>query len=410
MKEFLYMAVGRDGTKNGHIMADSEEVAKRQLTEQGLTVINLNIKRPLNFGIFSGTLEKIRKDLSENMTTSEKILFTTQLSSMIKAGLPLVDALSTFIDQQHNKGSAAIITSIIQDVESGIKLSEALAKFPKVFDKTYLAVVSAGEGSGTLDESLGYLAKLMRRENDLTTKVKSALIYPTVVITAMLAVVIFISVSIIPKIISFAESSGQKLPFYTMILVWAISFFTKYWWLVVMILVLFIIAAVLFAKSATGSRFVGIVTLKVPLLGLVISRYNQARFARVLGGFYLTGVDVVTSFDILAASLPSPLYKDACIRMKRRLTVGQSLGDAIAAEGELFPSIVNRLIKGAEKTGDLGNTLDKLAQYYEEELEGVLNNLLVMIEPILVFVLGFGVLGLALAVILPIYRITSSIR
>lgn len=410
MSEFDYRAVGRDGAKSGRIIAGTENEAQKLLSEQDLTVINLSVHRPVNFGIFSGTFEKIQTSLTEKMSGSEKILFTTQLASMIKAGLPLIDALSTFIDQQSDTGSSRIINKIIQDVQSGVKLSDALAKFPKIFDSTYLAVVRAGEGSGTLDDSLAYLAELMRRENELSGKVKSALIYPTVVVTAMVSVMVFISVSIIPKIITFAESSGQKLPFYTLMMVAMVSFITKYWWLVILILIMLVLAAIAFATSKAGAELIGRISLKIPVLGTVVARYNQARFARVLGGFYMYGVDVVTSFDILASSLPNPLYKEACLRIKKRLTLGQSLGDSISQEKTLFPSIMNRVIKGAEKTGDLGSTLDKLAKYYEDELGGVLNNLLALIEPVLVFILGFGVLGLALAVIVPIYKITSTLK
>lgn len=410
MAEFDYRAISKDGTKEGRINSSSEAEAQKYLTEQGLTVINLKVHRPMNIGVLSGTIEKIQKEFSENMSGSDKILFTTQLSSMIKAGLPLVEALTTFVDQQSNTGSAKIINRLIQDVQSGVKLSDSLAKFPKIFDSVYLAVVRSGEGSGTLDNSLEYLAQLMRRESELTGKVKSALIYPTIVLTAMVAVMIFISVSIIPKIITFAESSGAKLPFYTLLLVGMISFFTKFWWLVLIALTILVAGVVMYAKSDSGSRLIGRVSLKIPVLGLVVARYNQARFARVLGGFYTYGVDVVTSFDILAASLTNPLFKDACFRIKNRLVLGQSLADAVAIEKELFPSIMNRLIKGAEKTGDLGSTLDKLAHYYEDELRSVLNNLLALVEPVLVFILGFGVLGLALAVILPIYRVTSTLR
>jgi len=129
-----------------------------------------------------------------------------------------------------------------------------------------------------------------------------------------------------------------------------------------------------------------------------------------LAGFYNYGVNIVISFDILSASLGNPLYSDACVRIKDRLTLGTSLAEAIAVESDLFPSIMTKLIKGAEKTGVIGNTLDKLALYYEDELENILGNILTLIEPVMVFILGFGVLGLALAVILPIYKITSTLK
>ncbi len=348
--------------------------------------------------------------MNERLGTAEKILFTSQMSSMIKAGLPIMDALSTFVDQKGSSGMSRVIGKIILEIQAGRKLSETMSHFPKLFSPAYIAVVRSGESSGTLADSLGYLAMQLRRENDLTNKIRSALIYPIVVVTAMVAVMIFISVSIVPKILLFAQSSGQKLPGYTLALVNTVSFFTKYWYLMGLLSILMIASLIAFSRSQGGGRILGRLSLRIPVLGPLVIRYNLARFARVLGGFYIYGVEIVSSFDILAASLDNPLYRDACARINDHLTVGKSLADAIANEKELFPSIVNRLIRGAEKTGNLGVTLDKLAAYYEEELEVALRNLLSLIEPALIFILGFGVLGLALVVIVPIYKITSTLK
>ena len=410
MPEFEYKAVSRDGMKSGMIKAGDESEAQDRLLKLGLSVLSLRVHRPLRLGLIGAWFTKLDSSISERMSFSEKILFTSQLSSMIKAGLPLVDALETFIEQKSESGSGRIISKIILKIQTGIKFSQALAEYPKVFNPAYLAVVRAGENSGTLGESLTYLSAQLRRENDLGNKVKSALIYPAVVITAMVTVMIFISISVIPKILLFAQSSGQKLPGYTLALVAGVSFLTKYWYLVIMVLAVFFVLFSTYAKSHSGSRFIGGVVLRLPIIGILVLRYNQARFARVLGGFYAYGVDIISSFGILADSLDSPLFRDACLRINNRITSGQTLADSISLEGQLFPSIMIRLIKGAEKTGDLGGALDKLALYYEEELEVALRNILALIEPALVFFLGFGVLALALVVVVPIYKITSTIK
>lgn len=410
MPEFEYTGVSQDEYKSGRILADSEIEAQTILAEQGITVVSLNVKKLMRFGVFSSYISKVISGLQETMSVQERVLFTSQLSSMIKAGLPLIEALAAFVDEKSKVGSTMIIGKIMQDVQSGSKLSDSLARFPKIFNETYLAIVKAGENSGTLDDSLGYLAELLRRENAILTKVRSSLIYPAVVVSAMVSVMIFISVSIIPKIITFAESSGQTLPGYTVALVTIVSFFINYWYVVLILLVIAIFGFATFTQSAFGKRWLARTGLKLPVVGLIMARYNQARFARVLAGFYNYGVNIVTSFDILAASLDNPLYSDACLRIKERLILGTSLTDSIAEEKQLFPSIMTRLIRGAEKTGVIGTTLDKLARYYEEELENTLSNILTLIEPIMVFVLGFGVLGLAMAVILPIYKMTSTLK
>lgn len=410
MTEYLYTGVSKDEFKSGSIFASSELEAQTILFEQGLTVVSLNLKSSVRFGWISQYLAKVSENWTEKMSLQEKVLFTSQLSSMVKAGLPLVEALETFVDEKNNSGSTTIINKIMRDVQSGSKLSDALSRFPKIFDATYLAIVRAGESSGTVDNSLGYIADLMKREKVMIGKVRSALTYPVVVVTAMISVMLFIVITIIPKILSFAESSGQKLPGYTLALVSGVSAITNYWYIFVSLLLSLIFGLGYLAKTPAGSRYFGKLSLSLPIIGLVVARYNQARFARVLAGFYSYGVNIVTSFDILAASLSNPLYSDACLRMKDRLILGTSLANAVAAEKDLFPVIMSRLIDGAEKTGSIGDSLEKLAKYYEDELENVLGNILTLIEPIMVFALGLGVLGIAMVVILPIYKMTSSLK
>lgn len=410
MPEFEYRAVARDELKVGRLEADSELEANTVLTEQGMTVISLNQRRPFNLGVFTARFSKLETSLRETMSTSEKILFTSQLASMIKAGLPLVEALTAFTETGSNSGANRIINKIILRLQSGVKLSDALADFPHVFPPAYLAVIKAGENSGTLADSLNYLSGQLRREADLSNKVKSALIYPIVVIVAMIAVMVFISLSVVPKILLFAQSSGQRLPSYTLILINSVAFITNYWYLVVFLLFILALGLLIFARSRFGSLWLGRASLRLPIVGPLVARYNQARFARMLGGFYIYGVNIISSFDILAESLDNPVYRRACYRIKDRLVLGHSLADAIAAEKGIFPSIMIRLVKGAEKTGELGATLDKLDRFYEEELEVALRNVLALIEPLLIFVLGFGVLALALVVIVPIYQITSSLK
>ena len=410
MPEFDYQAVSHDEFKTGKITADSETAAQTVLVEQGLTPLSLERRRPLNLGLFTRYFSNFQTQIQEHLTPSEKVLFTGQLSSMIKAGLPLIDALSAFTDENRQTGPSRIVGQLILQLQSGVKFSSALSGYPKIFPNSYLAVVRAGEGSGTLAESLNYLAAQLRRENELGNKVKSALVYPTVVLSAMIAVMTFIGLFVVPKILTFAQNAGQPLPDYTLILINIINFVIGYWYLVLLILGALFTGFILFIRTDYGRHWFDQFSLRLPIIGLLAARYHQARFARVLGGFYLYGVDIISSFDILAQSLPNILYRDSCLRIKQRLTVGASLAQAISQETNLYPSIMIRLVRGAEKAGELGATLDKLAIYYEEELEVALRNVLTLIEPALVFVLGFGVLALALAVVVPIYTVTSALR
>ncbi len=267
MAEFEYKAVGKDEYKTVYLRAGAEIEAQTVLSEQGLTVVSLRQRSPLEIGVFSTWAARVDRSLNERMSVSEKILFTSQMASMIRAGLPIMDARSTFIDQKGNSGTARIVNKMILEIGQGVKFSEALAHFDRVFSQSYLAVVRSGEGSGTLADSLAYLASQLRRESDLSNKVMSALIYPIVVITAMIAVMAFISVSVIPKILLFAQSTGQKLPGYTLTIVNIVSFMTNYWYVVAVVVIVAIFLFGLFAASRVGSRFLGRLSLRLPIIG-----------------------------------------------------------------------------------------------------------------------------------------------
>ena len=409
MADFEYQLIINGELQSGVMKAKTLEEAREKLKASG-QVVDLKLKETMKVQLLTDLGIEIGKRWKEQLSTSDKILFTEQLAAMLKAGLPMVEALEAFVDEQKKKGISRVVEAVLVEVRGGVKLSESLSKFKSNFSQSYLAVVKSGEEAGTLAEGLGYLSKQLKQEYELAKKLKSAMIYPAVVLTAMVVVMVFIVVSVLPKIVTFAEGSGQKLPALTLFLVAFSGFATAYWWIILLGLVGLGMGLVVFSKSPWGSRQVSKVVLRAPLVGKLIRRYNQARFARLLGGFYSYGVSVTGSFEILAQSFENHVYKEACWRIKERLESGQTLAQALMEEKRLFSPIMGRLVRGAEKVGQLGETLDRLAEFYKEELETELKNLTVMIEPILVIMLGLGVLGIVMAVVVPIYKVTSSLN
>jgi type IV pilus assembly protein PilC len=298
----------------------------------------------------------------------------------------------------------------METLKAGKSLSEALAGYPKIFDKVYVNVVKAGETMGKLADSLSYLGDQLKREHDLKSKVKSAMAYPVVVLTAMFGVMTFLALSVVPKIVKFTENVGAKLPQVTVIIISVTEFLQDYWLFVVLVGIGLIIGMWRMMKTKQGRRLVDRLLLKLPVVGGLLKRYNQARFARLLSGFYRYGISVELAFEILSDSLGNYYYSEACRRMKQRLMTGRSLSVVLSTEKELFSGMMGRVVKGAEQTGVLDETLLKLAVFYEEELEVSLNNLTTIIEPVLIVLLGIGVIGIALAVIVPIYRVTSQVK
>jgi len=409
MVQFKYTVSQQGKETSGVIEASSSTEAAEKLKEKGGYILEL--KQRFSFGLFniSGWLEKFLTPLSERMGSSEKIFFTAQLSSMLKAGLSITKAIEVFIDEKQTKASIPL-RKIISKLESGKKLSEAFSTYPKIFDQVYINVVRSGEATGKLDESLDYMAKQLKQEYQLASKVKSAMIYPIVVLTAMIGVMSFITLSVVPKIVDFAKNAGAELPQITKILVFVTEFCRQFWPFFILIFLILTIILWRLIHTKKGKRFIDGFFLKIPIIGTLIRRYNQARFTRLLSGFFHYGISVDRAFEILSDSLSNSFYSEACFRMKSKLMLGSSLSAVLTSEKELFSTIMNQVVKGAEKTGVLDETLMKLAIFYEEELETSLNNLTSIIEPILIIFLGIGVIGIALSVIVPIYRVTSQLR
>lgn len=409
MTQFVYKVNLKGEESSGIIQAKDITEASQKLQEKGGYILTL--KPRFSFGPLrtSAWLERIIALLAQRMNPSEKILFTTQLGAMLQTGLPIIEAIEAFVEEKPTS-SAVILRQITNEIKAGKKLSGAMAAHPRVFGKLYISLVKAGEEMGTLGKSLVYLGEQLKREYELTTKIRSAMIYPLVILTAMVAVMSFIAFSVIPKIATFAQNANVDLPRVTQLIINLTNFFKKNGLglsIVSFCLILFLWQVM---KTKKGKRIFDTLMLKTPIFGKLVRRYNQIRFCRLLAGFFKYGISINNAFDILAESLGNSHYSASCRRQKSKLTVGRTFSEALKTEKDLFPPIMARVVRGAEQTGVLDKTLLKLAKFYERELETSLVNLTSLIEPIMVMFLGLGVVGVALSVILPIYRVTSQIR
>lgn len=391
------------------VEADDVAAAAEQLKLEGGYILELKERFSLSWLTSSRWLEQLFDPLAERTLKSEKVLFTSQLGEMLRTGLPIIKALEVFIDEKQGRG-ASPLKKIMAQLEMGKSLSQALSIYPRVFDTVYISIVRSGEAMGKLAETLIYLGRQLKREQALRTKVRSALIYPAVVLISMAAVMIFITLSVVPKIVTFAQNSGAPLPLATQAIIAVTMWLSRYWLAVTIGAVLGLIGLWRAVQTEMGKKAVDQLILRLPLIGQMVRRYNQVRFTRLLSGFYRYGISVEASFDILSDCLGNAGYSSACRRIKQRLIRGENLSNSLALEQALFSGIIVRVVKGGEQTGVLDQTLLKLAIYYERELNDKLNNLTAIIEPILILLLGVGVLGIALAVIVPIYKVTSQLR
>lgn len=409
MTWFRYTVSRQGKEEKGLVEAGTLDEAAAQLKQDGSYILELKERLSLGWLKNSRILENLISPWNQRALKADKLLFTSQLGEMLRTGLPIIKAIEVFVDEKHGQTSTPL-KKIMAQLEMGKSLSESLVIYPKIFDQVYISVVHSGETMGKLADSLIYLGRQLKREHDLKNKVRSAMLYPAVVLTAMVAVMSFISMSVVPKIAVFAQNSGAKLPVITLAMIKITAILQQYWPVILGIIIGSVGLLWRGIKTEHGQILVDRIVLKLPLVGSLIRQYNQVRFARLLSGFYRYGINVETAFDILTDCLGSASYSAGCRRIKQRLTRGESLSNSLAREDQLFSGIMSRVVKGAEQTGVLDQTLLKLARFYEKELNDKLNNMTSIIEPILILLLGAGVLGIAMAVIVPIYKVTSQLR
>jgi len=386
--------------QKGKLEALNKDEAVSVVKEDGVLVIE--IKENV-IGRFA-SLKKQNK-----LSSFERINFTDHLASLIRAGTPLKDALEAYSDEKSE--GAEVINQIIGDVERGKQLSEAFAKHPAVFPPLYVSLIKAGETAGNLDETLEYLANELRREHEFVQRVKSALFYPLLVLGVSILVMTFIITVIVPRILQIAESLGGDIPLMTRIMLSFSGFISKNAGIIGLVLA---ITSCLIAYSLTKVKVrneVGKKLLRAPIVGKIQKKYILSRFMRVIASSVRYGIPLTVAFDSAAEVVGNIRYGESCENINNRIQKGVSMSDSIAAEGrELFPGIIIRSLRGAEKTGGIDAALNRLSLQFEREVDRELKKLTELLEPVLVVVMGMIVLFIALSVVMPMYQLTSNLN
>lgn len=387
-------------TKLGSIEATDRQQAARILRDRGLVVIDLTPKNTL-FDIQS-LMNKIRP-----VGLSEMVVFTRQLSTMINAGLPLTDSLIVLRDQSTNTQIHEVVASVLLDVEGGSTLSSTLAKHPRVFSKIYVSLVKAGETAGVLDKVLLRLADNLEKEREFKGKVKGALIYPAMVILAMLGVGFIMMVFVIPKLTSLYKDLGSQLPIPTQILIFTSGVFVNFWWLIIGVVVAFIFGFMKWKQTYSGQRRWDRFVFRVPIIGNLIKQIVLAEFARTLSMLIGAGVPIIEALNIVGEAVDNSIYQDAIAQSAKQVERGFPLALPIIQNKD-FPPILGQMVKTGEQTGKLDEILMRMANFFETESEQAVKGLTTAIEPIIMVILGIAVAFMILSIIMPIYQLTSS--
>jgi type IV pilus assembly protein PilC len=402
MKKFSYEA--RDQASNkivkATVQADSESAAAKLLSSQGFNP--LSIKEVTEGGNFFSKF-------TGRITTKDKIVFTRQLATLIGAGLPLAQSLRTIVDQTENKQLQAIAQEILASVEGGKSLSDSFSKRKDVFGAIFIALVSAGEASGTLDQSLQRIAAQQEKDAAVMSKIKGALTYPIIVLVVILAVVVFMLVTVVPQVENLYEDLGKTLPFLTQIMVDAAGFLTKFWWIVVLVVGVGVYFFIQYLKTESGIKFKDTFKLNVPLFKNLFRKLYMARFTRTGQTLLSTGVSMLDSLRITGDALNNTVIQASVIRAADKVKGGKALSAAIQSEPYILP-LVPQMIKIGEQSGRIDEMMGKTAQVYEDELDEEIKTISTLIEPLLMVVLAVVAGGMVGAILFPIYSLVNGIN
>lgn len=399
MAIFQYTVKNEHGeTIRGRVEAQTKEQASSILRNRSLLVISLKPQNDTLLTALNSSLMGIKSD--------EIVSFTRQLSTMVTAGLTLTESLH-ILQQQSKPAMERMIGSLLREIEGGSTFAKALQSQGKTFSPVYIQLVRAGETAGMLDTVLARLADTLEKQREFAGKVKGALIYPIIVIIAMIIVAFVMMVFVIPKLTQMYKELGAELPLVTQILIDVSDFFASFWYLIIFAVIVGLIAFQAWKKTEKGRRQFDAFMLKIPVLGILRQKVILTEFCRTMSLLLSAGISVLQALEILTDAQDNMLYHDALAVASDQVEKGVPLSQTIS-KYDFFPPIVSQMIGVGEETGKVDEVLLKLSVYFESESEQEVRNLTAAFEPLIMVVLGLGVGVLVIAIIMPIYNITSS--
>lgn len=402
MKKYDYEA--RDSASNkivkSVVQADSENAAAKLLTAQGFVPLKIELQDDKTnfFARFSGRI-----------TTKDRVVFTRQLATLIGAGLPLAQSLRTVQEQTTNKRMQEIVQEIISDVEGGKSLSDSFAKHPEAFNKVYVALVSAGETSGTMDDSLKRLAAQQEKEAAMMSKIRGAMMYPSIVLVVIILVIGFMLFTVVPQVEGLYRDLNKGLPFVTLAMIKIANFFSSLWWLVILAMIIGGYFLAQYLKTEQGIRTKDIFKLNVPMFKGMFRKMYMARFARTGQVLLSTGVPMLDMLRITSDAVNNVIISESILRASDKVKGGKALSASLSNE-DYFLAMVPQMIKIGEQSGKIDEMMGKTAQVYEDELDEEIRALSTAIEPVLMVFLAIVAGTMVAAILLPIYSLVGNIN
>ena len=400
MPVYTWVAESKKGRRlKGEIDAANENIALSQLKKRNFKVKKLKPKPKDLFGSISFLQPKV--------TTKDLVIFTRQFSTMIDAGLPLVQGLTILGDQAENPTFKGILKQITKDVEGGSTLADAMKKHSKVFDSLFVNLVAAGEMGGILDTILRRLAEHLEKSEKLRSQIKGAMTYPLVVVAIAVLVIAVILIFVIPVFEDMFSSFGSGLPAPTQLVV-DMSRFIKgniHW--VILFIIALVIAFKKYRSTRSGRKTTDGISLKLPIFGSLLKKVAVARFTRTLGTMLSSGVPILDALEIVAKTSGNVILEEIILEVRGSIAEGQTIADPLS-ENDVFPGMVIQMISVGEATGALDTMLNKIADFYDDEVDAAVEALTAMLEPLLMVFLGGAIGGLVIAMYLPIFGMAAA--
>ncbi|HTF56824.1 MAG TPA: type II secretion system F family protein [Planctomycetota bacterium] len=407
MAQFTYEARSADGKKiDGSVKAADRNAAMDQIKKKNLTVVQLVEDRGL-----AAKRTLFGRPPRARVKTKEICIITRQLSTMISAGIPLLESLEILCEQATDAGFRRVMDRIIERVRSGTDFSTALSEHPKIFSNIFVNMIKAGEASGNLDVILTRLAEYLESIEEIKREVKAAMVYPTVSLTMILAITTGLVVGIVPKFKVIFEQlgmTGDDLPVPTKILLQVSWFLQNQFLLLVGMIIAVVVGFVMFKRSKPGMKIWHRFLLNMPLFGQLFRKVAISRFARTFSTLIQSGVPILGALDIVAGTAGNVIIEEAVLRAKDAVSRGETLGEPLAAT-KVFPPMVTRMIAIGEKTGALEKLLSKISDFYDAEVKAAVKAITSLIEPLMIGIMGMIVGGIVLAIFMPIIKLQQTL-
>lgn len=404
MPKFIYIAYNQKGDLvEGEMETSAKNIVLDYMQKHDLFPVSIQEKKKRKNGMGISFFESI--------SVMDRIMFARNMALMMRAGISISEATDIMLDDAQKPALKKVLMHIKLQLERGSQLSDALAAFPRHFSKIFISLLKSGEASGNMENSLMQIAAQLKKENDLRKKIRSAMAYPAILITASFGVMLLLTIVVLPKVSKIFSQSHVELPFITRMLLGFSDFITNQWPVAIALTALFVAALYVIRKSESGKLLMNAIARKTPVVNTLMQKIVLARFTSVLCSLLKAGVPIIKALEITSDAVGNALYRRVILRMTQdEIARGISFGMALKRRPDYFPRLTTSMIVVGERSGNLENMLENLSQFYEDQVDDTLKTLVTILEPALLLGVGLMVGTLALSIIIPIYQLIQTVH